>query len=102
MDLAEMAGDDVTRLDGGPGGHVLRRGDQPDDVQLRPQPAQHFERPDHGGGTGHVVLHVLHPCAGLIEMPPVSNETPLPMSTTGGVSAPLYSSTMNRGSSALP
>jgi hypothetical protein len=41
-------------------------------------------------------------CAGLIEMPPVSNVTPFPISTTGGPAAPLYSSAMNRGSSALP
>ena len=37
--------------------------------------------------------------AGLIEMPPVSNVTPLPTSATGAASpAPRYSSTMNRGS----
>ena len=41
-------------------------------------------------------------CAGLIEMPPVSKVTPFPTSTTGAPSAPVYSSTMNRGSSALP
>ena len=41
-------------------------------------------------------------CAGLIEMPPVSKVTPLPTSTTGAPSAPLYSSAMKRGSSALP
>jgi hypothetical protein len=41
-------------------------------------------------------------CAGLIEIPPVSNVTPFPTSTTGAASDPLYSSTMKRGSSALP
>ena len=41
-------------------------------------------------------------CAGLIEMPPVSKVTPLPMSTTGDVAPPRYSNTMKRGSSALP
>ena len=41
-------------------------------------------------------------CAGLIEMPPVSNVTPLPTRTTGAPAAPLYSSAMKRGSSALP
>ncbi len=41
-------------------------------------------------------------CAGLIEMPPVSNVTPLPTRTTGAPSAPLYSRAMKRGSSTLP
>ena len=41
-------------------------------------------------------------CAGLIEMPPVSNVTPFPISTTGAPAAPLYSSAMKRGSWALP
>ncbi len=41
-------------------------------------------------------------CAGLIEMPPVSKVTPFPTSTIGAPSAPLYSSTMKRGSSTLP
>ena len=45
-------------------------------------------------------------CAGLIEMPPESNVTPLPISAIGAASAalpaPWYSSTMNRGSSCVP
>ena len=41
-------------------------------------------------------------CAGLIEMPPVSNVTPLPTSTIGAPAAPAYSRAMKRGSSALP
>jgi hypothetical protein len=40
--------------------------------------------------------------AGLIEIPPLSNVTPFPTSTTGAPVPPLYSSAMNRGSSALP
>ena len=41
--------------------------------------------------------------AGLIEMPPASNVTPLPTSATGGASPPpRYSSTIKRGSSAVP
>ena len=45
-------------------------------------------------------------CAGLIEIPPESNVTPLPISAIGAASAalpaPWYSSTMNRGSSCVP
>src|SRR5213592_782432 len=42
-------------------------------------------------------------CAGLIEMPPESNVTPLPTRTTGAASPPpLYSSAMKRGSCTDP
>ena len=41
-------------------------------------------------------------CAGLIEMPPESNVTPLPMSARAAPSVARYSSTMNRGSCTLP
>ncbi len=35
-------------------------------------------RLEHGRAAGHVLLHQLHPGAGLIEMPPLSKVTPLP------------------------
>src|SRR6266566_3557511 len=40
--------------------------------------------------------------AGLIEIPPESNVTPLPIKAIGAPVPPLYSRTMKRGSSALP
>jgi hypothetical protein len=40
----------------------------------------------HGGAARHVVLHLLHLLAGLIEMPPVSKVIPLPTSPSRGFS----------------
>src|SRR5207247_10421668 len=51
----------------------------------------------------HDALPISMLCAGLIEMPPESNVTPLPTSTTGPPSPPpWYSRVMNRGSCAEP
>ena len=51
---------DVARLDRGARRHVLGAGNEPDHVNRRLEPAQHLEGAEHGGGAGHVVLHVLH------------------------------------------
>ena len=42
-------------------------------------------RADDRRAAGHVVLHLLHASAGLMEMPPVSNVMPLPTSPSTGV-----------------
>ena len=111
-DLDRQAGGargDVAGLDGPAAGHVLDRADQSDDAHRQPQPA----RP----GTGSAMTAAAPlmsnfissmPGGSLSEMPPVSKVTPLPTSTTGGLSdfservPARCSSTMKRGGCALP
>ena len=52
-------------LDRGPGGHVLGRGDEGDQVERQPQLGDRRDRLEHRGGAGHVHLHLLHAGAGL-------------------------------------
>ena len=51
---------------------------------LAPRVHQHVGERQHGGGAAHVLLHVQHAAVGLMSSPPVSKQTPLPISVTFG------------------
>ncbi len=65
MVLPDMAGDDVAGLEGLAVGHVFGRADDADNFDRGLELGDGAHGSDHGGGSGHVVLHLLHALGGL-------------------------------------
>ena len=81
--LARHGGDDVARALGVAVGHVLDQAADADDVGLGLAQASAFIAPTTAPAPPMSHFIASMPCAGLIEMPPVSKVTPLPTNATG-------------------
>ena len=63
--LAGHGGDDVAGFEGAAVGHVLAGADDAEDADVGLELGDGSHGSDHGGGTGHVVLHLVHVIRGL-------------------------------------
>ena len=63
--LAGHGGDDVAGLEGFAVGHVFGGADDADDFDIGLELRDGAHGSDHGGGSGHVVLHLFHALGGL-------------------------------------
>ncbi len=63
--LAGHGGDDVAGFEGAAVGHVLAGADDAEDADVGLELGDGSHGSDHGGGTGHVVLHLVHVVGGL-------------------------------------
>ncbi len=63
--LAGHGGDDVAGFEGAAVGHVFAGADDAEDADVGLELGDGSHGSDHGGGTGHVVLHLVHVVGGL-------------------------------------
>ena len=103
--LARHRGDDVARPDGRSRRHVLDDADEAHGVDGRLALGQRVHEADDAAAPPMSPFMSSMPAAGLIEMPPVSKTTPLPMKASGLARfdlAPCHCMTATRAGRTLP